>query len=312
MKTTILSVFVYLLCFAACSQSTPEPETIRKKYSVQFHIQPAPEILPFQPTKSIPGGIPPEPGTSTPEGGGDATRLFTQIEYIVYDKESSEQIHKKQFTEDGNEDFGTFLYDEFESGSYTICILAHSVEDVSFAGNTVNFDNVSDAFFATREINIDGSQDQTVEIVLHRIVSRVEFVATDDIPQPAAQLHLQISGLYNTFNFFTGETGNTPSEHSLQYSFTATDKLNSSKHKTSFLTLVPAGIPASIKEVTLETLDSDNYPLYTQTLKNIPLYVNRTTRYTGTLFPTGLINGTFELSVENNGAWGEEVVYPAP
>lgn len=312
MKTTTLSVFVYLLCFAACSQSTPEPEVIRQKCSVQFYIQPTPEIVPFQPTKSIPGGIPPEPGTSTPEGDGEASRLFTQIEYVVYDKESSEQIHKKQFTEDGNEDFGTFLYDEFEPGSYTVCMLAHSAQDISFADNTVNFDNISDTFFATREINIDGSQDQTVEIILRRIVSRVEFVATDDIPQPATLFHLQISGLYNTFDLLTGEAGNTPSEHSIQYRFTATDKLNNSKYKTSFLTLVPAGTPASIKEVTLETLDSDNNPLYTQTLKNIPLYANRTTRYTGTLFPTGLINGTFELSVENNGAWGGEVVYPEP
>lgn len=302
-------VIIGILCLTACGQPDEEDYERQEICTVQFQIQPSPEILPFQPTRGIPGNIPPEPGASAPNEEGGTSDLFSIIEYTIYNSETDEIVKQEQFVRDNtDEDFGSYLYDEFKAGDYKICLLAHSAPEVHYEGDCITFARVGDCFYTSHNLVVEpGEAEQSVELTLSRIVSRVEFLPTDDIPLNATSFQMEISGLYNTFNLLSGEAADTPKDTLIQHAFTPSDRQTASLYKPSFMTLLP-GDGTKIGSVTLLTLQ-ETTPIHTQTLKNIPLYANRTTRYTGVLFTPGLANGTFELNIENGGQWGEDVEY---
>lgn len=309
MKKVTLLAIACIYIFSSCHTSLPdEKELSTRTYTVQFHIQPVPEIVSFLSTKSIPGDIPAEP--EIPGGSEEVvSTLFTKIEYAVYNNDTAELLRHKQYSEadEENEDFGTFLYDEFTPGNYKVCILAHSANKVSFTDGNLAFETVSDAFYASCEIEIDNpTEDPSVNMLLHRIVSRVTLAATDKVPLQASEFQIKVSGLYNTFNFWKGEAGNNTADYSTLHTFTSADKQVGAKIKHEFYSFVPAA-NTTINKLSTQTIDINKNILHSRDITSIPIFVNKTTRYNCTLYSPGTLDGTFQLEIEADGAWGPDL-----
>lgn len=304
MKKVTLLALACMYGFSSCHTPQPEEKEFpQPEYTIQFQIQPAPEIVSFQSTRSIPGNVPAEPGTSTTEEV--VPSLFTCIEYAVYNNDTAELLRHKHYTEadEENEDFGTFIYDEFTPGNYKICVLAHSASKVSLTDGSATFNTVSDAFYASCEIEIDShSTDQSVNILLCRVVSRIALVATDKVPQQAIDFHMDVRGVYNIFNLWEGEAESNTTNYSVRHTFTAAEKQDGMKIMHEFFTLVPPGNP-TISQLATQTIDIDHNILHSRNITAIPIYTNKTTRYSCSLYSPGTVDGTFQLEIESEGAW---------
>lgn len=304
MKRVTLLAFACMYGFTSCRTSQPEEKEFpQPAYTIRFQIQPAPEIVSFQPTRSIPGTRPAEPEIAGEDNV--ATTLFKSIEYAVYNNDTAELLRHKHTTEadEENEDFGAYIYDEFTPGHYKICILAHSANKVSLTDGSATFNAVSDAFYASCEIEINShSTDQSVYLLLRRIVSRVALMATDKVPPQASEFQMDISGLYPTFNLWEGEAESNTANYSIRHTFTAAEKQSGTRIKHEFFTLVPPDNP-TISQLATQTIDTDQHVLHSRNITAIPIYTNKTTRYNCSLYSPGTVDGTFQLEIESEGAW---------
>lgn len=302
--TFIVSVILFISC------ADKEVETHEEQlFSICLELKKDIDIFPFPQTKSIPEYIPSEPH-STEES--ENRPLFTRIEYIVYHKESGAIVKTQSLTEDNSEDFGAYVYDELEVGTYDIVLLAHASSGITVSGNQADFSEMTDSFYALKEIIVGPeSEDTPVEIVLKRIVARVEFVGIKPTPDDAAEFILEIEEQYNVTNLKENQTtqfrtlkkeyplsgGNYPEDTPVY----------------SFYTFVPEplqGDTAFLSGVKLVTLNADEDTLHTISLRSIPVMKNRITRYTGSLYAPNSNSSTLELEVEDYGHWKDTIHVP--
>lgn len=304
-------IMIAVLCltiFSSCS-NVENPITNPEKYPVCYVLKQDFELYPFSKTRSIPDYRPTLPQTKTES---DEAVLYNQIEYVVYDKESGAVVKSQTFTEENSDDFGVYLYDELEAGTYIIVLVAHSSSDVVLIGNQAIFSEVTDAFYATKEMTVGPENEETpVEVVLKRMVAKVEFVGTKTVPLDASLFAIEIDEQYNSTNLkdFNDVTARTlKKEYPLAGGASPEDALT-----YSFYTFVPEplqGDTSLLSGVKLITFNTNQDTLHTIRLNSIPVMKNRITRYTGSLYAPNSNSNTLELEVEDNGIWKDTIQVP--
>jgi|GEM_PF-1560609 len=317
MKTSLLKAYALVLMsiLCSCSQSEPHDEiVVTPRYNVSFHLKPAFEVQPFSGDRAIPSGVPnePDPVVKTNEPQYSNEPFFSRIEYALYNAVNGKLIKNALFVDnDTEDDFGTYLYDKLEEGEYIVAILAHSIESASFVNGEVSGDDVGDAFYSSAEFEVKAiNQDTPIELALRRIVSCVEFVATDDVPPTAINLTMEVSGRYTSFEMQDGNT-TQPTALTRGYALEA-----GSKTTYAFYTFVPLttqeGDTCHIESIQLTTLDIDNETIQSISLQNIPIIRNKVTRYTGNLYTKKKVPSTLELEIENHGEWEDPIEKELP
>lgn len=302
MKMKDLYTFACILCLIGCSKpSAHEIEHAKNFYPVQFSVQLEREELPFSSTRSIPDNTVPEP---TLPGTGNQDKeledLCKQIEYMVFLEGETPSLlkHKKYTTADS--DFG-IVYDTLPKGRYQICFLGHNSKKTSLSGNILSFDTVPDSFYNTQLIEINPDKTINNDISLQRIVSRIEFCATDVVPPNLGRFDMLIGNYPDKLNLLTGKgvvnTANILISNPFPFK-----KAGSEKTVHSFYTF----IPADNKTITvgLSAFDLNNLPLRERTLSGITPKINKVLRYSGQLYSQSGSDDTFQLSVSGNGEWG--------
>lgn len=286
--------FALLLLGMSCAKKDDvEPEKLQ---NIQFRLELSPEILPFSPLRAIPSGGPTDPRVS----GEHA--LFNRLEYLLYRDNDPTPIKRETF-KPSDEDFGHYVYDKFKKGTYTACFMAHSAGEVTLNNNNITFSTLEDMFYRRITFVVDGKADITKDVLLERIVSRVEFVATDNVPEEVARLILKVRQVYNTFNIYTGVTSKEHTQLTKEQVFTPQEKQAGKKNKHQFYTLVPEG--STIDECHLLSLSNGGDTIRLRSVKDIPIAMNRLIRYKGVLYSPDTPEGTFEISVHDNGAWAD-------
>lgn len=286
--------FIALFVCLSCSKSLeiPEEETCK----VEFRLQLSPEILPFPTTKAMPGGDPDEPSLSTPNG------LFNRLEYTLYIDEHPAAI-KSLSLDPSYEDFGQYMYEELPRGRYKASFLAHSAGSAERNQNIVTFPLMKDVFFKQITFEMDGKTDIAKEVQLDRMVSRVEFVATDAVPDSVVRLLINAKQIYNAFDLFTGVATEDFMLYNKEHLLSKLEKQNKSGNKHTFYTFVPAG--KTIEEASLIALTQNNDTTRHRQVSHIPIAINRLIRYTGSLYSPDISGATFDLSITDNGAWAD-------
>lgn len=300
MKKLMLGFVLFsflLLSHSSCHSDSTEAIESPKFHSVLYHIQLDPEVLPIDYTKAMPVNPIPEP---TAKSEPSETGLYNTLEYILYKYGDPKPIRKIQQHID-DEDFGSFVYDSLEAGSYTACFIAHSSPDVSFNDNTFLFNTMGDIFFIRQPFEVDGKEDKTVDIVLKRIVSRVEFVAIDDVPERVTHFTMNILPIYNQIHLLDGIVNELSAPTLFAYSFTEEEKQKGVKNKHLFYTFVPA--ETTIRQIELTSYSATEDTVRYRKVENIPIGINKLIRYTGTLYTPGTSDLTFDLSIQDGGAW---------
>ena len=297
-----------LLCGCDREQmELPIPDVKEEVIPVQFTIDLRKEILPFPGTKSIPPLDIPEPTPARPASEGEATpdpeELYNRIDYIVYDDEQPDTpLKRKQFTPQ-DADF-TIVYDSLPAGNYHICFLAHQDPNIVIDGRTATFDNVYDTFHLYHPIAIQAGEQIIEDITLRRIVSKIEFVASDAVSAEAKQFTINVDGYPNQIDLSTGEGTAVHIPYQQTYLFKSED-VGKSGLSHAFFTFVP--VSSATLSARLTTLDQQDEIRREREVPDIQPLANYIIRYTGILYTPKTSDDTFTLDIVNDGAWEETI-----
>lgn len=86
--------------------------------------------------------------------------------------------------------------------------LAHNSKNAVLSGSTFSFDSISDTFYEMISLNIDVAEITNKDVSLQRIVSRIEFMATDSVSDILKQFDMEIDGISNQLDIATGQDKN--------------------------------------------------------------------------------------------------------
>lgn len=285
----LIGIFCMLLCFAGCDEPL-EIRTDLPQVPLSFILEMEKEIIPFAVSRST---------TSNPDEEIPLeTSSCKTINYLVFG-ETGEAIIKHKKSVAGDDDFG-IVYDTLAAGKYRVAFIAHSSPEMGIISSkgSVSFKEPSDTFYALYELIVSGVQESQHDITLNRIVSRIEFVATDTIASSLKQFDIKITNHSNGFSALTG-LGNTSTTTTLTHIFQQEEiGVKSSTH--SIYSFSP--IPAKNTEITLTSLKKDNSISRTQSIQVTP-EVNKIIRYTGKLYTFAEANDAFNISINNK--WDE-------
>ncbi len=310
MKREIVMLLACVSLFCACNHEVVLTNTpAQSPHIVRFRLNPVFEVEPFDDTKSIPGKIPHEP--VMPKSGGETEKnhSFTHIEYAVYDAGQDTLVHHRQFSgqDDSHDDFGIYVYDTLKAGTYKVCLLTHSTAQVTFDDDVLQFDAMSDTFYGGAEFDINiATAGNIKEVVLRRVVSCVEFVATDTVPELVKSFEAVFSDRYTSFDLFTGEAVAVPQSYTYAHTFVAEERGKDIFNRHAIFTFVPSTDP-EIAEIQLNAKDYQGGSVKRRKLTDIPIVKNKVTRYTGILYTPGIIDDRFDLTFDNDGKWDDPV-----
>lgn len=304
-----------------------EVEPIGQTIQVSFQVALREEVTPFRQTRNIPEGLPSDPVASQAEedegNTGETTQPTTTlswVEYALYSTDGELIRHIREeitLTPDGTASFS--LEDKLTPGTYKACFLAHSVEDATFSeeDNLMTFPEIQDTFWGADEFEINaGEADASVPVTLTRAIAGIEFSPTDDVPAEVHHFHIETSGLYNTINLLDGTSSSASIEIPYTYTFTPEDKEEGKRVRQMIYSFVPApeeeAESALIRTITLKAMQEDEEltpdPVRERTITNAPIYRNKITRYTGTLYTGGETLTDFILDLDTE--WGETIEHP--
>lgn len=311
------SAALLLTCGGCQEESIVNEPVSARPVSVRFALTLREDIEPFLRTRNLPDGLPGEPSAANASPDEEETTptqpvsALSYIEYAVYNNDTDELIEHRRYEVDGQS--GSLqVQDELTAGIYKVCFLAHGVTDATFAeeSSLVTFPEVEDTFWGFLEIEVDATQtDQSFSVGLARAVAGIELVPTDAVPEQVDQFLIETSGRYHQICLLDGKTPAVTEAFSLTVAFEAEDKLPDTRVKHFFYSFVPEAAPeaaSAFLDAMILTSQSGSGEVQRQrTITQVPLYRNRITRYTGTLYTPSIVDGLFDLQIDTN--WGEYV-----
>ncbi len=307
MRKKVFFALACVLYLTDCDSSSPEeviPQT--KFFPVQFSIQMEKEILSFPTTRSMPDNVIPEPTVSKAgENDAELNELCSTIEYVVFkDEEIPTLIKHKHLTYDPTDldaDFSC-IYDSLPQGDYKFYFLAHNSKNAVLSGSTFSFDSISDTFHEMLSLHIGVAEIINKDISLQRIVSRIEFMATDSVSDILKQFDMEIDGISNQLDIATGQGIKKPDKQILSYTF-KNEEIGEVNKVHSFYTFIP---PTDNKiAVHLSAIAKNDEPIRERQIDNIIPEKNKIIRYKGRLYSRSESDDTFQISIYNNGEWEE-------
>lgn len=316
MKKKDLYALACIFCLAGCSDpASDELEIVQNLYPVQFSVQLQKEILPFPPTRSMPPNTVTEPTVNDDSGKEpdkenpekELSEICSVIDYLLFnDNDLSVPIRKERYDADTEEDFG-IVYDQLPTGNYKGYFMAHQSKEATIKGNVFSAGAVPEVFYQSITFTVGNEESANIDITLQRIVSRIEFKASDAVPDEAKQFDLSIDNYPNQFDILEGKGVISNTSHNISHTFTSEEKLKKGTVH-SFYTFIPPGNGKIT--VTLTTTDNSSNILRKRTVANISPIANKIIRYTGILYTPPKpdeTESTYHLEIENNGMWGDTV-----
>lgn len=186
---------------------------------------------------------------------------------------------------------------------YTVCFLAHSSSGGTLEDNIFTFPDLGDIFFVQEDFEVGAEEDSTLSILLHRIVSKVEFVAKDDVPEAVTDFTIEASAVFDRLDLLTGTIIKEGAPQTFTHHFTAEERSPGVKNMHSFFTFVPE--ETQIGQIVLTALTETKEVVRSRVIQSVPIEENRIIRYAGVLYTPGFSDYTFDLSIYNEGVWSD-------
>lgn len=233
---------------------------------------------------------------------GDVNDYCTKLCYHIYDAEGTriEYVNQKQETEG----FGTASF-SLPEGHYTLVVVGHSGSiNPSFSANekvSISGKNLGDTFWCCEELEV-GTDEIEKNLVLHRIVSLLQFVPIDTKPQNMNQMIITYKGSRGTFSGLTG-FGTTNVKQTVELNLTG------SESQYEFYMIPPA--QESTISVTMDTkyIETNGriHALTGKTIENIPVKRNCVTICRGALFDNDSSSKSVFITVSIDENWDETI-----
>ncbi|MDH6314185.1 hypothetical protein M2137_002979 [Parabacteroides sp. PFB2-10] len=305
MKTHVCWVLALLACMG-CNRSEPVDPIDESLSDVTFSVALSQETIPFPDTKGIPPLDIPDPVVEREEGEKTLKDQCCTIEYIVYEENEAEPVRKICYSAQEDLDFG-IISDALPQGVYTILFIAHNGPGGTLSGSEMGFEKVSDTFYLSMELEVEAGQEYHQTITLHRIVSRIEFVSTDAVPEEAVSFTMDVTRYPNQLDIRTGQgivANNDPVSFTHQFT---EEQIGTTGITHAFYTFVPEEM--ATMDVTL-TAHAEAEVLRSREVNGITPLTNRIIRYTGRLYSHSPSDDEFIISI--NDEWDGTDENPLP
>lgn len=292
----LISIFCVLLCLVGCDESLETKDHL-PGIPLSFTLELEKEVIPFAISRSA--------ATNQEEETSPENSSYKTINYLVFG-ETGDAVLKSKKSLAGEEDFG-IIHDTLTVGKYRVAFIAHSSPEMGIISTkgSVTFKEPSDTFYTLYNLTVSGVQESQHDITLNRVVSRIEFVATDAITSSLKQFDIEITNHPNGFSALTGQgnmTATTKTTHTFQPEEVGTKNFMHSVYSFS-------PVQSKNTEIILTAIKKDNRVSRTQSITVIP-EVNKIIRYTGKLYTFTEANDTFLVTVNNEWGGVQENVLP--
>ncbi len=291
-------VWMSILALFSCNSSEQEVVTSQEEmFPIKFSLFLKEEILSFPETRGIPPLDISEP-IATPKD--PLEELCSTIEYIVFKDGESTPYRNITFSRE-DLDFGT-ISDQLPRGEYEFILIAHNSSSMERSGNHLIFDRVTDTFHYAFYLEIAPGDQIEETITLYRIVSKIEFVSTDIVPEDAKEFTIQLNKYPCLLDLSTGH-GVIPEENSPLFTYPLTEHVGSTDLTHAFFTFVPEG--GTFLTANLKAVSTEDFILRERTVGNIQPLVNKIIRYKGRLYNPSHSDDEFTIILDENGNWDE-------
>lgn len=316
-KMIILAFSLLLSCVMEDeSPFVEDPTTLTaQRIPVKFQIDLAQEILPFPTTKVMPTLNISDPISKSEEEGETSPtnpttpdiatdEYYQYLEYIVYKDDSDVPLKRSTFSLQDEETNGinASVVDSLLPGSYHFCFLAHSDPQVTFNEQTATFRKVGDTFHLYESMDIDEGAEVIEIFKLKRIVSRIEFVSTDQVAENLASLQIKVDNYPYAIDLTTGIGRSSNSRYTQTDIFTEEQRGKASQTHSFFSFQLAEG-----EQLAIELTATDRNGNTTRVREDItssPEW-NRIIRYTGVLYTPKVSEDNFQIDIENE--WNTDI-----
>lgn len=149
-------------------------------------------------------------------------------------------------------------------------------------------------------LRIDVAEVINRDISLQRIVSRIEFMATDSVPGILKQFDMEIDGISNRLDIISGQGIKAQEKQVISYAF-KNDEIGEVNKIHSFYTFIPAN--DNRMAVHLSAIAKNDELIRERQIENIIPEKNKIIRYKGRIYSRSESDDTFQITIFNNGAW---------
>jgi hypothetical protein len=184
-------------------------------------------------------------------------------------------------------------------GDHTFYFVASRGDTPTIDGTTISWSKPSDTFWSSLTMTVAPSTSASQSVTLQRVAARLRVTITDDVPTGLAVLSVTPSHWYYGLDITTGEATDdrqTARTVNVPASYIGT----TGQLIASFFTISPSA--AWSTDVSLQALKSDNTPMASISVTDVPMQRNHITDYSGTLFGAGRA-----ISIDADDSWGEDI-----
>jgi hypothetical protein len=186
-----------------------------------------------------------------------------------------------------------------EYGDHTFYFVASRGDTPTTDNTTITWAKPSDTFWSSLTMTVAPSTSASQSVTLQRVAARLRITITDEIPTGLATLSVTPSHWYYALDITTGEATDdrqTARTVSVPTSYIGT----TGQLIASFFTISPSA--AWSTDVSLQALKTDNTPMASISVADVPMQRNHITDYSGTLFGAGRA-----ISIDADDSWGEDI-----
>lgn len=227
------------------------------------------------------------------------TDLCSRITFAFFqDDEKIKQVSQKA----SDNGFGNLTV-SLPSGSYKFVVLAHngtdnptvtSLDKITFGNNG----KLADTFYYYGEL--DATESKDVNLSLKRVVAMVRFIITDAVPADVKKMKFEYTGGSSSLNATTG-LGCVKSQQ--EETFTVEEAAHTGQSQYEIYT-IPHATDGTLK-LTVKALMNDDEEYKKQTFEEVPVTINKITKYTGKFFENTQKPGEIKISLQTDDKWTE-------
>lgn len=280
-KTAIIQLVAFALILAGTQGGCVNNISEEAITDITFEVHPSYSSSPFATKGSI--------------NGTSLNKACKRLSYYITD---GEKIISKGVQNSEEKSFGT-IEGSFPYGTYQLFFVAHNGNYdavIDTKNHTSTFDRVSDTFFIHATLTVDEDTEPTQQIVLNRCVTKFELLAKDAIPIKSRKAVFVVSGGGVVLNLLTGKCASlVVQDKEIDIPSTA---LGTSGNTFSLYSFLPQGETGFDIQFTVR--DENDAVVAAHHLINVPMKLNRITRYSGNAFSEKI---SFTDGIEVNGEW---------
>lgn len=232
----------------------------------------------------------------------EITNLCSRITFAFFQNgEKVKQVSQKS----SDSGFGSLTV-SLPSGSYKMVVLAHNGTDTPTVTslNKITFGNngkLSDTFYYYGELNATESKE--VSLSLKRAVAMVRFIATDAVPSEVKKMKFEYTGGSSSLDATTG-LGCVNSKQ--EETFTVENSAHTRQSQYEIYTF-PHATDGTLK-LTVTALMGEDVEYKKQTFEEVPVTINKITKYTGKFFENTQKPGEIKILLQTDDKWAETEV----